>query len=84
MAGLVPGSYVIEVLPGGLGGGPGPCRATVICQSCFEWLNPDMWLAETGWDATNPAVLFEDLPLYDHDSDVRDEPETYLTYQPKG
>ncbi len=71
-------AFVIEVLPGaGDFNAPGPDRATVLCWSCFHIVQPDCWMSEEGWNAGKPAVLFVDLPLYDHDSEVAEEPETY-------
>lgn len=70
-------AFVLEVLPSRLGGSPGACRATVICWRCMHVLDVDVWFSEEGWDANMPAVLFGDLPIYDHNSDGRDDPETY-------
>jgi hypothetical protein len=42
-------------------------------------LDLDMWLSEEGWNAGKPAVLFERLPVYDHDAILADEPRTYVS-----
>ena len=72
-------AFVVEVLPGGPGGAPGACRATVLCWTCMNTLDLDMWLSEEGWNAGKPAVLFERLPVYDHDAILADEPRTYVS-----
>lgn len=70
-------AFVVEVLPGGPGGTPGACRATVLCWACMDTLGVDMWLSEEGWDSCKPFVLFEQLPIYEHDTPMADEPQTY-------
>ena len=72
-------AFVVEVLPGGPGGAPGACRATVLCWTCMNTLDLDMWLSEESWNAGKPAVLFERLPVYDHDAILADEPRTYVS-----
>ncbi len=72
-------AFVVEVLPGGPGGGPGSCRATVLCWTCMHTLDVDMWLSEEGWDTGKPAVPFARLPIYNHDDDpnTADDLQTY-------
>ena len=70
-------AFVVEVLPGGPGGEPGACRATVLCWACMNTMSVDMWLSEEGWNAGKPAVSFDELPIYDHDATLADEPQTY-------
>lgn len=55
------------------------CRAAVLCWPCVNEVDLDMWLSGDQWDADKPAVPFDQLPIYDHDSDAADEPETYAS-----
>ncbi len=78
-------AFVLEVIGGGPAGG-GPCRAAVVCWTCFHEIDPDMWEAGDYWDARSPAVPFAQLPPLDHDNDEHDEcwtPETYAAWAPK-
>jgi hypothetical protein len=69
-------AYVLDVVGGGPGGG-GPCRAAVVCWTCWNEIEPDMWDAGEYWDARSPAVLFEKLPALDHDAETCWDIETY-------
>lgn len=55
----------------------GPCRAAVACWPCFWATDPDLWILPTHWDALNPLIPSEKLPLLDHDSVLGSDPASY-------
>jgi len=42
-------------------------RMVVVCHACFHALEPDMWIGKDHWDAINPKVPYDKLPMYDFD-----------------
>ena len=55
----------------------GPCRAAVACWPCFWKTDPDQWILPAHWDALNPLVSYERLPLLDHNDPNAEDPATY-------
>jgi hypothetical protein len=51
---------VLDVEP--WGEDPEPWRAAVVCHSCFDRLEPDMWISSNCWHSIGPALEFRGLP----------------------
>lgn len=71
--------YVIEVIAEASGQ---PCRCAIICWSCIRRIEPDMWESDKTWATYNPAVAFNELPIFDHENERREDPELYRDHQP--
>ena len=69
---------VVEVLQGG----DERCRCTVLCWTCMHEIDPDLWIRADSWASSAPAVPFDALPFFDHDSPTREEWETYADFAP--
>lgn len=39
-------------------------RMVVVCHECFHKLSPDMWIGQSCWEAINPTVPYNKLPMY--------------------
>jgi len=39
-------------------------RMVVVCHACCHALEPDMWISKECWDALNPKIPYDKLPMY--------------------
>lgn len=39
-------------------------RMVAVCHTCFHALSPDMCISKNCWEAINPKVPYDKLPLY--------------------
>jgi hypothetical protein len=39
-------------------------RMVVVCHECFHKLSPDMWISKACWEAINPKVPYDKLPMF--------------------
>jgi hypothetical protein len=56
----IPPLHVIECQSGT---DPGIFKVTVFCLECHHKLEPDMWISEEMWNALNPIIPFDKLPM---------------------
>lgn len=59
--------HAIDAQSGGPAGDEGKMRVIVMCQKCWDDLEPDMWTCEEHWMAMKPAVPFDKLPVASKD-----------------
>ncbi len=55
------------------------CRAIVICRTCMDECDFDMWTDESEWNSHSPLVAYGNLPPYDHDAPDRSDVTKYKT-----
>lgn len=59
----------------------GSCRAIVICSTCMDKGEFDMWTNAPEWNSKNPLVPYHLLPPYDHYAPERDDVSKYPSPQ---